>query len=35
LVGLRSRDINLGEVMLELERRTSQSGLAEKAARPK
>ena len=35
LVGLRSRDVALGEVMLELERRTGLSGLAEKAARPK
>ncbi|WP_413991330.1 phosphoribosyl-ATP diphosphatase [Labrys okinawensis] len=35
LVGLRSRNVNLAEVMLELERRTAQSGIAEKAARPR
>ncbi|GLS23308.1 phosphoribosyl-ATP pyrophosphatase [Labrys miyagiensis] len=35
LVGLRSRDVTLDEVMLELERRTGLSGLAEKAARPR
>ena len=34
LVGLHSRGVNLEEVMLELERRTGQSGLAEKAGRP-
>ncbi len=34
LVGLRSRGVGLHEVMQELERRTAQSGLAEKAARP-
>lgn len=33
LVLLEARDISLSEVVLELERRTSQSGLAEKAAR--
>jgi phosphoribosyl-ATP pyrophosphohydrolase len=35
LVLLRARDIPLTEVMSELERRTTQSGLAEKAARGK
>ena len=35
LVGLHSRGVNLDEVMQELERRTGQSGLAEKAARPR
>ncbi|CAM5773953.1 phosphoribosyl-ATP pyrophosphatase [Labrys miyagiensis] len=35
LVGLHSRNVHLAEVMLELEKRTAQSGLAEKAARPK
>jgi phosphoribosyl-ATP pyrophosphohydrolase len=33
LVMLRSRAINLNDVLSELERRTGQSGLAEKAAR--
>ena len=35
LVLLRAADISLDEVMAELERRTGQSGLAEKASRPK
>ena len=35
LVALRSRGVGLDDVMLELERRTAQSGLAEKASRPK
>ncbi|NCQ24081.1 MAG: phosphoribosyl-ATP diphosphatase [Rhodobacteraceae bacterium CG17_big_fil_post_rev_8_21_14_2_50_63_15] len=35
LVMLRSRDVTLSEVMAELTRRQGQSGLAEKAARPK
>ncbi|MEM6578443.1 MAG: phosphoribosyl-ATP diphosphatase [Pseudomonadota bacterium] len=34
LVMLRSRDIPVADVMAELEARTAQSGLAEKAARP-
>ena len=34
LVLLRAADVPLAEVMAELERRTAQSGLAEKAARP-
>lgn len=34
LVVLRIADIPLGEVMAELERRTAQSGLVEKAGRP-
>ncbi len=33
LVLLRAADIPLGDVMAELERRTGQSGLAEKASR--
>ncbi|MGJ0534686.1 phosphoribosyl-ATP diphosphatase [Methylocystis sp.] len=33
LVLLEARDISLGDVLRELERRTKQSGLAEKAAR--
>ena len=33
LVALRSRGVGLGDVMQELERRTAQSGLAEKASR--
>ena len=33
LVVLRSRDVPLDEVMRELQRRTAQSGLAEKASR--
>jgi phosphoribosyl-ATP pyrophosphohydrolase len=33
LVMLRSRDVALADVMVELERRQAQSGLAEKAAR--
>ncbi len=35
LVLLRAADVPLADVMAELERRTAQSGLAEKAARPK
>lgn len=35
LVLLHARRISVKEVLNELERRTSQSGLAEKAARPK
>jgi phosphoribosyl-ATP pyrophosphohydrolase len=35
LVMLRARDISLDAVMAELERRTQQSGLAEKAGRRK
>jgi phosphoribosyl-ATP pyrophosphohydrolase len=35
LVLLRAADIPLDAVMAELERRTGQSGLAEKASRPK
>lgn len=35
LVVLRSGGVRLEEVMAELERRTGQSGLAEKAARPR
>jgi phosphoribosyl-ATP pyrophosphohydrolase len=35
LVGLHSRGINLDEVMVELESRAGQSGLVEKAARPR
>ena len=35
LVLLKSADITLGEVMAELERRTGQSGLQEKASRVK
>jgi phosphoribosyl-ATP pyrophosphohydrolase len=35
LVVLRAREIPLAAVMAELERRTAQSGHAEKAARPK
>jgi phosphoribosyl-ATP pyrophosphohydrolase len=34
LVMLRAADVPLADVMAELERRTAQSGLAEKAARP-
>ena len=34
LVVLKAANIPLGEVMAELQRRTAQSGLAEKAARP-
>ena len=34
LVVLRGADIPLSDVMAELERRTNQSGLAEKASRP-
>lgn len=34
LVMLRSRDVALADVLAELERRQSQSGLAEKASRP-
>lgn len=34
LVLLRAQGVELGEVMEELDRRTAQSGLAEKAARP-
>jgi phosphoribosyl-ATP pyrophosphohydrolase len=34
LVVLKAADIPLDEVMAELKRRTAQSGLAEKAARP-
>jgi phosphoribosyl-ATP pyrophosphohydrolase len=33
LVVLKSRDVPLDEVMSELQRRTAQSGLAEKASR--
>lgn len=33
LVALRARDVPLADVMAELERRTAQSGLAEKASR--
>lgn len=33
LVALKVRDVALADVMAELERRTSQSGLAEKASR--
>ncbi len=33
LVVLRAADVPLGEVMVELDRRTGQSGLAEKAGR--
>ncbi|MBM3642384.1 MAG: phosphoribosyl-ATP diphosphatase, partial [Alphaproteobacteria bacterium] len=33
LVMLEARDVSLDEVLHELERRTKQSGLAEKAAR--
>lgn len=35
LVLLKSRDADLAEVLVELERRTSQSGLEEKASRNK
>lgn len=35
LVTLRAAGVPLAEVMAELERRTAQSGLAEKASRPK
>ncbi|WP_353473856.1 phosphoribosyl-ATP diphosphatase [Salipiger sp. H15] len=35
LVMLRARELPLAEVMAELERRQGQSGIAEKAARPK
>src|SRR5215203_3914863 len=35
LIVLRSRDVPLDAVMNELERRTAQSGLAEKASRPR
>lgn len=35
LVVLRARDIPLQDVMAELERRTAQSGLEEKASRPR
>jgi len=35
LVVLRARDVALADVIAELERRTAQSGLAEKAARPR
>lgn len=34
LVMLKSRDVALADVLAELERRQSQSGLAEKASRP-
>lgn len=34
LVLLRAADVPLGEVMAELEARTAQSGIAEKASRP-
>ncbi|MCA1299537.1 phosphoribosyl-ATP diphosphatase [Stappia indica] len=34
LVLMRARGVSLDEVMAELDRRTAQSGLAEKAARP-
>ncbi len=34
LVLLRAADVPLADVMAELERRTAQSGLAEKASRP-
>jgi phosphoribosyl-ATP pyrophosphohydrolase len=34
LVVLKAANLPLDEVMAELERRTTQSGLAEKAARP-
>jgi phosphoribosyl-ATP pyrophosphohydrolase len=34
LVLLRAADVPLGDVMAELERRTAQSGIAEKASRP-
>ncbi len=34
LVLLRAAGVPLGDVMAELERRTAQSGIAEKAARP-
>jgi phosphoribosyl-ATP pyrophosphohydrolase len=34
LVLLRASDVSLAAVMAELERRTAQSGLAEKASRP-
>ncbi|GLK79536.1 phosphoribosyl-ATP diphosphatase [Methylopila turkensis] len=33
MVALKVRDVSIAEVMAELERRTAQSGLAEKAAR--
>jgi len=35
LVLLRAANVPLADVMAELERRTAQSGIAEKAARPK
>jgi phosphoribosyl-ATP pyrophosphohydrolase len=35
LVVLRAADVPLAEVLAELERRTAQTGLEEKAARPK
>jgi phosphoribosyl-ATP pyrophosphohydrolase len=35
LVLLRARGLPLADVLLELERRTGRSGLAEKASRPK
>ncbi|QEN89054.1 phosphoribosyl-ATP diphosphatase [Labrys sp. KNU-23] len=35
MVGLKARNIPLASVLQELERRTGQSGLAEKASRPK
>ncbi|WP_226624918.1 phosphoribosyl-ATP diphosphatase [Alloyangia pacifica] len=35
LVMLRARELPLSEVMAELQRRQGQSGIAEKAARPK
>jgi phosphoribosyl-ATP pyrophosphohydrolase len=35
LVMLKSRDVKLADVMAELARRQGQSGIAEKAARPK
>ncbi len=35
LVMLRARELPLSEVMAELQRRQSRSGIAEKAARPK
>ncbi len=35
LVVLRGADVALAEVLAELERRTAQSGIAEKASRPK
>jgi phosphoribosyl-ATP pyrophosphohydrolase len=35
LVVLQARNLSLASVMAELERRTAQSGIAEKASRPK